>query len=711
LAVGDFNGDGRLDIAAVNQLGNSISILLGNGDGTFQPRADIPADSDPRQIAVGDFNGDGNLDLVVSNFGNFGGNTVSVFLGDGDGTFQPKVDYTASGAPLSVVVADFNGDGKLDLAVDNSCGTSSPCGRPGSVSILLGNGDGTFQTHVDYPAGWFPYTIVAGDFNGDGTIDVAVANLDSSMVTILEGAGDGTFPTSTALATSDRPVGLVAGDFNGDGKLDFAAGSSSGILLLLQNEAPPVTLTSLTLNPTTVVAGAASIGTVTLSGPAPTGGAIVTLSSSNPAAATPVAGTVTVPATATTTTFFIDTFPISANASATISATYNNGTQNATLAVQAVIPTLLTLTPTSVIGGSSSTGSVTFSQPAPAGAIISLASSNPAVASVPASIFASGTVATFTVTTQPVSSTTSVTISASYAGVTVQANLTVQVPIALVSFTLSPTSLIGGHSLVATVTLNGPAPAGGLTVALSSSNTSVASPGNINVAAGSSSGTVTIGTQGVSGTTALTISATLGSSTKTATLTVKAAALSTLTLNPKTLYGGSNSVASVTLNGAAPPAGAVVTLTSSNPGVASLPASVTIPGGASSATVTVQTQPVGALTSVTIVATYGTVSKLATLNVKTAALASVAVSPNSVPGGTSSTATITLTGPAAAAGVVVALSSSKTNVAMVPATVTVPSGATTATATVTTNTVNVSTKVNITGKYAGVTKAAVLTVQ
>jgi hypothetical protein len=138
---------------------------------------------------------------------------------------------------------------------------------------------------------------------------------------------------------------------------------------------------------------------------------------------------------------------------------------------------------------------------------------------------------------------------------------------------------------------------------------------------------------------------------------------------------------------------------------------VTIPGGASSATVTVQTQPVGALTSITIDATYGTVTKLATLTVKTAALASVAVSPSSVPGGTSSTATITLTGPAAAAGVVVALSSSKTNVATVPATVTVPSGATTATATVTTNTVNVSTKVNITGKYAGVAKTAVLTVQ
>ncbi|HEY6369066.1 MAG TPA: hypothetical protein VIX37_00670, partial [Candidatus Sulfotelmatobacter sp.] len=190
------------------------------------------------------------------------------------------------------------------------------------------------------------------------------------------------------------------------------------------------------------------------------------------------------------------------------------------------------------------------------------------------------------------------TISATYGGITAQATLTVQaVPPTLGSFTMSPVVVIGGHNSVATATLSGPAPAGGLIVALSSSNTSVVSPGNVTVAAGSSTGTVTISTQGVSATTAVVISATLGSTTRSATLTVRPAALAAITLNPKTLYGGSNSVASVTLNGAAPPAGAVVTLTSSNPAVASLPASVTIAGGASSATVTVQTQPVGALTS------------------------------------------------------------------------------------------------------------------
>ncbi len=716
LIAGDFNGDGRLDLATVNNTGNTVSILLGNGDGTFQPRADLPADTEPRSIATGDFNRDGILDLAVGNFGNFGGNTVSVFLGNGDGTFQPKVDYATNGGPLSIVTADFNGDGKLDLAVDNSCGVSAQCGRPGTVSILLGNGDGTFQTHVDYAAGWFPYTIIAGDFNGDGKLDVAVADLDSNQIYILQGAGDGTFPNSTRIATIGGPVGILAGDFNGDGKLDFALGSGSAVAIMLQNEVYLPTVTALTLNPASVLGGSNSTGTVTLSGPAPTGGATVTLSSSNPSAASiPAPGSVTVPAAATTATFTVNSQPVGTNTSATISATYNNSTQTATLAVQAATMTSFALSPTTVIGGKNSIGTVTLNGPAPAGAAVNLSSSDPRAASVPATVTISGATATATVTTQPVSSTTSVTISATYGGVTKTVPLTVQAA-TLVSLTLNPASPTGGKNSIGTVTLSGPAPTGGAVVSLSSSNPAVASipaPGTITVAAGATTAAATITTQIVTTSTPVTISATYSSITKTATLTVQPAALASLALSPRTLLGGKNSTATVTLTGPAPAGGVVVTLSSSNPGVASVPppGSITVPGGATTATGTITTQPVSTTTSLTISASYHGITRPDTLSVLAAGLTSVALSPASLTGGSSSTATVTLSGEAPAAGDVVTLSSSNPSVAQLPGSVTVLGNATTATVTVTTQPVSTTTSVTIYAKYGAVTRTATLSVK
>jgi len=210
-ATGDFNGDGKLDLAIGNLSSATVSILLGNGDGTFGAKNDFVTGTDPRSIAVGDFNGDGKLDLVVAN--NVSG-TVSILLGNGDGTFAPKMDFPVGVRPRSVVVGDFNGDGKLDLAVANH--------DSNTVSILLGNGDGTFAPKMDFHAGVTPFWITTADFNGDGKLDLAVANLGTNSISVLLGNGDGTFGPLRSVDVGPQPMSVATGDFNGDGKADLA---------------------------------------------------------------------------------------------------------------------------------------------------------------------------------------------------------------------------------------------------------------------------------------------------------------------------------------------------------------------------------------------------------------------------------------------------------------------------------------------------------
>jgi hypothetical protein len=219
LISADFNGDGKPDLAVANSGDNTVSVLLGNGGGTFtaqQPK--LATGSVPYSLTAGDFNGDSKLDLAVTNFANGVPSTVSIFLGNGDGTFQAPATYAAGSGPISVITGDFNGDSKLDLAVANQ--------NDHSVSILLGNGDGSFQAHVDYPAGTSDVAAVAtGDFNGDGKLDLVLANPSSATVSVLLGNGDGTFGAPVAYATGtsgDHPIAVSAVDFNGDGKLDLA---------------------------------------------------------------------------------------------------------------------------------------------------------------------------------------------------------------------------------------------------------------------------------------------------------------------------------------------------------------------------------------------------------------------------------------------------------------------------------------------------------
>jgi len=235
IVVGDFNGDGIPDLAVANECGTdpacrfagTVTILLGNGDGTFTATATSPATGGfPVSIAVADFNGDGILDLAVANNGS---NTVTVLLGNGDGTFTATATSPATGQnPFSIAVGDFNGDGIPDLAVVNQCGNNGPCAPNGTVTVLLGNGDGTFTATAVSPAtGSQPRSIVAADFNGDGIPDLAVVNFGPygdpvGSVTILLGNGDGTFAATAAIPTSGKPFYIAVGDLSGDGIPDLA---------------------------------------------------------------------------------------------------------------------------------------------------------------------------------------------------------------------------------------------------------------------------------------------------------------------------------------------------------------------------------------------------------------------------------------------------------------------------------------------------------
>ena len=289
----------------------------------------------------------------------------------------------------------------------------------------------------------------------------------------------------------------------------------------------------------------------------------------------------------------------------------------------------VSLNPASVTGGTASTGTVTLITTAPAdGVVVTLSSSNTALATVPASVTvaAGATSASFAVSTNPVTVSTSVMISAAFDDATRSKQLTVNVPTTLSSVSLYPTSVLGGVSSTGYVSLTTAAPAGGAVVALSSSNPAVATvPASVTVAAGAWNANFPISTGAVSSSTTVTISGSYGEVAKSATLTVTApTTLSSVSLSPSSVPGGTDSIGTVTLSAAAPADGAVVTLSSSNPAVAMIPASATVAAGAASASFRVYTAAC-ASEVVTISGAYGGVTRAAGLTVTPATMDFVAI--------------------------------------------------------------------------------------
>ena len=276
VTAADLNGDGKNDLAATNFFDNTVSVLLNNGDGTFGAKTDYAAGNGPESVTAADLNGDGKIDLAVADYYDGGSNSVSVLLNRGDGTFTLKTSFSAGSSPRCITAADFNGDGRIDLAVAHpgssvsvllntgnaafaspvhytatsgetrglAAGDFNRDGRPdlvtangpsNTISVLLNRGDGTFPTKSEYPTGAFPFSATPGDFNGDGWTDLATGNRDDGTVTVLLNRGDGTFGSRTDQTAGSDPWSVAAADFNGDHKTDLAASHSNGGVSVLLN--------------------------------------------------------------------------------------------------------------------------------------------------------------------------------------------------------------------------------------------------------------------------------------------------------------------------------------------------------------------------------------------------------------------------------------------------------------------------------------------
>jgi hypothetical protein len=251
IVTADFNGDGRLDLAVANSSSSNVSVLLGNGDGTFQLAQNSATGAGPKSLAVGDFNADGKLDLATAN--NY---DVSVLLGNGNGSFGAASNIGVVGNPASVAVGDFNGDGKLDLGVASSVYVPPQPGDPyyggGSdayyqsyANVLLGNGTGTLTftsstaTGGDVYYWWYSqpptYTAAVADLNGDGRGDFISTDSLSYYSSVLLANLNGTLGYATGWAIGSNSRAVLARDVNGDGKADLVAGNNDGVAVRLGN--------------------------------------------------------------------------------------------------------------------------------------------------------------------------------------------------------------------------------------------------------------------------------------------------------------------------------------------------------------------------------------------------------------------------------------------------------------------------------------------
>ncbi|HVG33705.1 MAG TPA: FG-GAP-like repeat-containing protein, partial [Pyrinomonadaceae bacterium] len=677
----DFNGDGKLDLAGA---GLNVRVMLGLGDGSFRPYVEYPAGGYTEDAAAGDLNGDGKLDLVVTNLDAQIG--LTVLLGNGDGTFGAPASYPndAGADSPSVVVADFDHDGRLDvIAAHQMACFNAPCVVADTISLWRGLGDGTLQPAQQIRVGQGLSKISAGDFNGDGNQDLGLAaafgkvfillgngdgtfrqlpdllivqdidNTDIEIadfngdriqdlavapdadhrVVMLLGSGDGTFRQSASIPSArlERMDQLTVADFNGDGLQDVAHGiatcctqSGDGMFGVLYGNGDG-TFKSVVryLVPGYVVGN---------------GGGYLLASDLNGDGKQDVV------------------LQVRGNNPETTVLLNTTGRASSTLAYGS-----MTIAPASVVGGTQAFVEISLAPGAvaPAGSLpLTISSSNPSIASVPTGsrsmpvavgFIAGMTNVRFKVDTSNVTAPQKVTITASNSRIgnrSVTLNVTPpDTPLAIGSIQMQPLGVFGGDDASGVVTLatGHVAPSGGAVVALFNDNPGLVSmPASVTIPAGWTNASFPIQTVTTGATTPVNISGSYGGATKTATLTVSAPSqnipISSVTLSPSTVVGGGNTGVRVTVNLSAgsPTEGARIMLTSSNPSVVNVPRVIrTNFSGQTSAFTDVSAALVNAPTQVTITATYGSSTQSAVLTVtppsaSTPSLSGLTLNPSSV---------------------------------------------------------------------------------
>jgi hypothetical protein len=549
----DLNGDGIPDLAGTGT--NAASVMLGNGDGTFRPKVNYPVGGQAQDLAAGDFNGDGRLDLVVSLSDIV--SSLSLLTGNGDGTFNAPINFPNTGAQEdspAVVATDLDNDGRLDVVLAHAIACFvSPCVAARTITVMLGFGDGTFQLPFDIEVGTGMSRIVVGDFNRDGIKDLGIAG-DNSQVYTLLGVGNGTFlkqPTITLTADTLFVDGtdIDIADLNGDTIQDLVVAiptNGSRTAILLGNGDGTFQPGQILTEPRLRVPQYQVIADFNRDG-------------------------------------FLDLALALANGTEglfEIRTGNGDGTFDPPVLYAAPPPL------SSVGGGTLVTGD--FNRDGRPDIALPIIGANPGLAGL-------------------VNSTGSVSVAPAYGNVTA-----------------TPSTVVSGNSSVITIGLvaGSVAPSNGFSFSVSSSNSTVLQvPSSVFMPGGSSSVRFTATTRNVTSTQTINIrirNNQLGRRNVSVTVTPAAPtpaplSLSTLTLSPTTVVGGNSAQGTVTLSAAAP-AATTITLASSNAS-ATVPASVTVAAGASSASFTVATGTVNATMSAIISGTFNGVTRSSTLTI------------------------------------------------------------------------------------------------